>query len=73
MSSSGNEENRQTKTAPVHSLLAPLTERFSLRITTPPSTVPRTASGMQTPPGDTSGEEFQVRLTAPLSGAQAER
>lgn len=53
ISSSGKEEKRQTKTAPVHSLLAPLTERFNLRITTPPSTVPRTASGMQIPPGDT--------------------
>lgn len=65
ISSSGKEENRQTTMAPVHNLLAPLTERFNLRITTPPRTVPSTASGIQTPPGDTPGERFQFRLTAP--------
>lgn len=42
--------------APVHNLLAPLTERFNLRITTPPRTVPITDNGMQTTP-DTHKQE----------------
>lgn len=47
---SGVAETRQSRMATVHNLLAPLTERFSLRIRTPPRTVPSTAIGMQTPP-----------------------
>lgn len=65
ISSSGKEENRQTKMAPAHNLLAPFKERFNLRITTPPRTVPTTASGIQTPPGGTSEEITQFRPTAP--------
>lgn len=64
-SNSGNEENRQTKTAPVHNLLAPLTDRFNLRITTPPRMVPSTATGIQTPPGDIQGEKVKSD-SAPL-------
>lgn len=65
-SNSGNEENRQTKAAPVHNLLAPLTDRFNLRITTPPRMVPSTATGIQTPPADIPEEEVKWD-SAPLS------
>lgn len=54
--SSGVEEIRQSRMATVQNLLAPLTERFSLRIRTPPSTVPSTAMGMQTAPDGTHAE-----------------
>lgn len=50
ISSSGVAENMQSRMAVVHNLLAPLTERFNLRIRTPPRTVPSTASGIPTPP-----------------------
>ena len=50
MNSSGTVESMQSRMAVVHNLLAPLTERFSLRIRTPPRTVPRTANGIPTPP-----------------------
>lgn len=66
-SSSGKDENKQTKTAPVHNLLAPLTERFNLRITTPPRMVPSTASGMQTPPGGAGGQRLSL---TPPSGTE---
>lgn len=64
-SNSGNEENRQTKTAAVHNLLAPLTDRFNRRITTPPRMVPSTATGIQTPPGVIPGEKVKSD-SAPL-------
>lgn len=40
----------QSRTAAVHSLLAPLTDTLNLRMMAPPRTIPRTASGMPTPP-----------------------
>lgn len=51
MNNSGRAENRQSRTAPVHNLPAPFTERFNLLIRRPPRTVPSTANGIQTPPG----------------------
>lgn len=58
MNSSGTAETMQSRMATEHNLLAPLTERFNLRIRTPPRTVPSTASGMQTPPEERKQEDF---------------
>lgn len=50
MNSNGKAENMHRTMAVVHNLLAPLTERFSLRIRAPPRTMPSTAMGIPTPP-----------------------
>lgn len=73
MSNSGEAENKQSKTAPVHNLLAPFTGRFNLLIRSPPRTVPSTASGIQTPPeGQTTGVTLmnrQLELHRPQSSS----
>lgn len=69
MSSSGMADIMQSKMAMVHNLLAPLTERFNLRIRAPPRTVPSTASGMLTAPGmnEAEGQKLQRLSPQPLT------
>lgn len=62
MSSRGAETNKLSTTTVVHSLLAPFTERFNLRIRTPPRTVPSTASGIQIPPEKGRTDSCEARF-----------
>lgn len=64
MSSRGVATNKLSTTTVVHSLLAPFTERFNLRIRTPPRTVPNTASGIQIPPEEGKVDICDVKIPA---------
>lgn len=62
MNSSGNAENRHRTMATVHNLLAPLTERFNLRIRAPPRTVPSTAMGIPTAPEKSTPQKLESHV-----------
>lgn len=68
--SSGRAENVQSTITVKHNLLAPTTDRLSLRMTAPPRTVPSTAIGIPTPPEGQIGRDFSQCTDRPAPHPQ---